>query len=106
MSTSSYESDWPLLPEEDRLWLAYREAPTQTLRDRLVTRYLPYARAIAARMYSRRGGQDFEFDDYLQYASLGLMECVDRYQPGLGASFKTYATTRMAGSILLSLIHI
>lgn len=74
--------------------------PSQTLRDRLVTRYLPYARAIAARMYSRRGGQDFEFDDYLQYASLGLMECVDRYQPGLGASFKTYATTRMAGSIL------
>ena len=51
-------------------------------------------------MYSRRGGQDFEFDDYMQYASLGLMECVDRYQPGLGASFKTYATTRMTGSIL------
>ena len=100
MSTSSHETEWPHLSEEDRLWLAYRETPTQTLRDRLVTRYLPYARAIAARMYSRRGGQDFEFDDYMQYASLGLMECVDRYQPGLGASFKTYATTRMAGSIL------
>lgn len=100
MIAAVQEPEWPVLPEEDMLWLAYRKQPTQALRDRLVSRYLPYARAIAARMYSRRGGQDFEFDDYMQYASLGLMECVDRYQPGLGASFKTYATTRMTGSIL------
>lgn len=100
MTATAYEPEWPIPPDEDALWRTYRAQPSQTLRDHLVTRYLPYARAIAARMYSRRGGQDFEFDDYLQYASLGLMECVDRYQPGLGASFKTYATTRMTGSIL------
>lgn len=100
MKAAVFESEWPIPPDEDTLWRTYREQPSQLLRDRLVTRYLPYARAIAARMYSRRGGQDFEFDDYLQYASLGLMECVDRYQPGLGASFKTYATTRMTGAIL------
>lgn len=100
MKVAAVESEWPIPPDEDALWRRYREQPDQSLRDQLVTRYLPYARAIAARMYARRGGQDFEFDDYLQYASLGLMECVDRYQPGLGASFKTYATTRMTGSIL------
>ncbi|MDR6602102.1 RNA polymerase sigma factor for flagellar operon FliA [Achromobacter deleyi] len=100
MKAAAFDSEWPIPPDEDTLWRTYRAEPSQVLRDRLVTRYLPYARAIAARMYSRRGGQDFEFDDYLQYASLGLMECVDRYQPGLGASFKTYATTRMTGAIL------
>lgn len=100
MKSAAFESEWPIPADEDTLWRTYREQPTQLLRDRLVTRYLPYARAIAARMYARRGGQDFEFDDYLQYASLGLMECVDRYQPGMGASFKTYATTRMTGAIL------
>lgn len=100
MNAANFESEWPIPPDEEALWRTYREQPSQALRDQLVTRYLPYARAIAARMYSRRGGQDFEFDDYLQYASLGLMECVDRYQPGFGASFKTYATTRMTGAIL------
>ena len=100
MKAAAPDTEWPIPSDEDTLWRTYREQPTQRLRDQLVTRYLPYARAIAARMYSRRGGQDFEFDDYLQYASLGLMECVDRYQPGLGASFKTYATTRMTGAIL------
>ncbi|MFY2565482.1 sigma-70 family RNA polymerase sigma factor [Achromobacter ruhlandii] len=86
--------------EEDRLWVAFRAKPTPALREHLIARYLPYARSIAARMYSRRGGQGFEFDDYLQYASVGLLECIDRFQPGLGAAFKTYATTRVAGSIL------
>lgn len=100
MNVATFESEWPIPPDEDAVWRIYREQPSQALRDQLVTRYLPYARAIAARLYARRGGQDFEFDDYLQYASLGLMECVDRYQPGLGASFKTYATTRMTGAIL------
>lgn len=89
---------WPT--EEDRLWLAFRAKPTPALREHLVARYLPYARTIAARMYARRGGQGFEFDDYLQHASVGLLECIDRYQPELGASFKTYATTRMRGSVL------
>lgn len=70
--------------EEDRLWVAFRAKPTPALREHLIARYLPYARSIAARMYSRRGGQGFEFDDYLQYASVGLLECIDRFQPGLG----------------------
>jgi len=100
MTATLHDPEWPVPTDDDALWRTYRAQPNQATRDRLVTRYLPYARAIAARMYARRGGQDFEFDDYLQYASLGLMECVDRYQPGLGASFKTYATTRMTGSIL------
>ncbi|WZB75884.1 sigma-70 family RNA polymerase sigma factor [Achromobacter insuavis] len=100
MNEDAREGNGSSPTEEDRLWLAFRANPTLALRDHLITRYLPYARAIAARMYSRRGGQGFEFDDYLQYASVGLLECIDRYQPGLGAAFKTYATTRVTGSIL------
>lgn len=100
MSVDAREGNgsWPT--EDDRLWLAFRVKPTAALREHLVARYLPYARTIAARMYARRGRQGFEFDDYLQYASVGLLECIDRYQPELGASFKTYATTRMTGAVL------
>lgn len=86
--------------DEGLCWRTYLAAPTAAGRDALVGRYLSYARAIAASMYARRQGQSFEFDDYYQYAVLGLMECIDRYEPDRGASFKTYATTRMTGAIL------
>ena len=85
---------------EAELWRRFRSDADPALREQLVHLYLPYARAIAAQLYARRGGQAFEFEDYFQYASIGLMECVDRYLPDQGASFKTYATTRITGAVL------
>lgn len=86
--------------EERRLWAAYRVAGTSADRDALITLYMPYAKAVAAKLYGRRYDDEAEFDDYFQLAIVGLMECVDRYDEKRGAQFKTYATTRMVGSIL------
>jgi RNA polymerase sigma factor FliA len=62
--------------------------------------HLPYARTVAASYYGRRYHDDIEFGDYLQLASLGLLEAMERYDPGRGAQFRTFAARRMHGSIL------
>jgi RNA polymerase sigma factor for flagellar operon FliA len=60
---------------------------------------------VAAKLYAGRPTQEFEFDEYLQYATVGLIECVDRYDPSYGAAFRTYAGRRVTGAILNGLEH-
>ena len=66
----------------------------------LAQAYDSYARMHAARMYARRVQDDLEFDDYLQYARVGLLEAIDRYQDSRGAKFETFASARVSGAIL------
>jgi len=41
-----------------------------------------------------------EFADYMQYASVGLIEAINRYETTKGAMFKTFAGYRIKGAIL------
>jgi RNA polymerase sigma factor for flagellar operon FliA len=86
--------------EPAALWQAYRHGREESLRQRLVTRYLEFARMLAARMFARRTYEGLEFDDYLQFARVGLLEAVDRYDGTLGAKFETFAAHRINGAIL------
>ncbi|RAN48453.1 hypothetical protein RB25_11585 [Herbaspirillum rubrisubalbicans] len=69
----------------------------------MVAHYLPYARAQAAKLFARRPHDEFEFDEYLQFAMVGLLESIDRYQLDKGAQFKTFSMLRIQGAILSGL---
>jgi RNA polymerase sigma factor FliA len=86
--------------EEDCLWRKVQESRDIKARNKLVERYLPLAQQIAAYQFSRRPDNDVEFADYLQYASIGLIEAIDRYETTKGAMFKTFAGYRIKGAIL------
>ena len=86
--------------EEDRLWQKVRESKDQSARNQLVEHYLPYAKQLAASLFANRPDNDVEFADYMQYASIGLIEAVDRYETTRGAMFKTFAGYRIKGAIL------
>lgn len=86
--------------DEAGLWLRYVSTRDTGLREQLIHRYLETAKRIAATLYANRVNNTVDFSDYLQYARLGLIEAVDRYDPGHNASFATYATYRIRGSIL------
>jgi RNA polymerase sigma-B factor len=73
----------------------YARTRAPDLRDQLVRRYLPLAR-YSAGQYAR-GGEPF--DDLLQVASIGLLKAIDRYEPGRGAEFSSYALPTMAGEL-------
>lgn len=89
-----------LLQEEGLLWARWRGSGDMQAREQLVLRYLPFARTLAASLYRGRVHGEIDFDEYLQWARLGLMESVDRYEPGQGAQFKTYAAHRIRGAML------
>jgi RNA polymerase sigma factor for flagellar operon FliA len=86
--------------EERVLWQNLRATSDPDSRDRLLALHMPYARVVAATYYSKRFHDEIEFGDYLQYASIGLLEALERFDPGRGAQFRTFAARRMHGAIL------
>lgn len=91
--------------EEDALWRAYLSSRDPHARARLFDFYLNTAHKLAGHFFARRPDRGAEFADYLQYACVGLMESLDRYDPGRGASFATFASYRIRGAILNGLEH-
>jgi RNA polymerase sigma factor for flagellar operon FliA len=51
-------------------------------------------------LYGKRHLLELEFDDFHQYALVGLLEAIDRFDPAKGVSFSTYATHRIRGAVL------
>lgn len=86
--------------EEIRLWDSWRVQGDEAARSRLMEVHVPYARVVAATYYARRTHDEVEFTEYLQLASLALLECIDRFDPSQGAQFRTFAARRMHGAIL------
>jgi RNA polymerase sigma factor for flagellar operon FliA len=69
--------------EERVLWQNLRATSDPDSRDRLLALHMPYARVVAATYYSKRFHDEIEFGDYLQYASIGLLEALERFDPGV-----------------------
>jgi RNA polymerase sigma factor for flagellar operon FliA len=89
--------------EESALWSRWRGCRDGAARAALIQQYEPLARRIAAAVFRRRPGNDVEFEDYRQFASVGLVEAVERFDPALGARFGTYAGPRIRGAVLSGL---
>ncbi len=84
----------------ERYWSAWRGQNDLAARELLIEHHLPFARMLAAKLYRDRASREFEFDDYLQFATVGLIESVDRYDPAGEASFKSYASHRIKGEMI------
>ncbi len=93
----------PCLLTEQSLWQRWTVDNDDDAREQLICLFLPYARIVAATLYGRRIQKDVEFSEYLQMASMGLVESVDRFDPQRGVQFKTFASKRMQGAILSGL---
>ncbi len=85
---------------ESALWQQWIGGGDASAPEQLLGLHMPYARVVAASYYARRFSDDVEFGDYLQYASVGLLEAMDRYDPARGVQFRTFAARRMHGAIL------
>ena len=78
-----------------RLLGAYRTDGDTRARDRLVQLYLPLVEALAHR-HDRRGA---EHDDLVQAGSIGLLNAIERYDPGRGGEFAAFAVPTVAGEM-------
>lgn len=91
---------------EARLWQRHIELKDAQAREDLILLHLPYAKAVAGGLYRQHVHHETEFKEYVQWATLGLIEALDRYDPQRGAQFRTYAHARMLGAIRNGLAHV
>jgi RNA polymerase sigma factor FliA len=97
------EADLGQRAQEQQLWRDWRRHRDAAARERLIALHIDFARIMAGKMFAGRHTDEIEFNEYRQIASVALIEAVDRYDPELGASFRTYASQRIAGAILSGL---
>jgi RNA polymerase sigma factor FliA len=69
-------------------------------RETLIERYTPFATMLAAQLYANRQIPEIEFDEFRQYALVGLVESVDRFDPSRGVDFRAYCSHRIRGAVL------
>lgn len=78
----------------DQVFVRYRRGDFAARR-LLIERFLPLARSLARR-YEGRGEP---LDDLVQVASVGLVKAIDRFEPGRGFKFSSYAVPTMLGEL-------
>lgn len=82
------------LPDEELLEIYHLERDPLA-REELVRRFLPFARKLALRYVHSRE----PLDDLVQVASVGLLNAIERFEPGRGKKFTSFAAPTIVGEL-------
>jgi RNA polymerase sigma factor for flagellar operon FliA len=80
-------------------WTQYKQAPTPELRDQLILRYTTLVKFVAGQVGAGLPKQ-IELSDLVSYGIFGLIDAVEKFDPGRGIKFETYAFPRIKGAII------
>ncbi|MGW1204812.1 SigB/SigF/SigG family RNA polymerase sigma factor [Streptomyces cyaneofuscatus] len=92
---SRYADDPDTAMDFRRLLELPRGPMRERLRGEIICAWLPMAHRLAAR-YRNRGET---LEDLRQVAAIGLVNAVDRYDPGIGGAFAPFAVPTITGEI-------
>ncbi len=81
------------------LWQHYRATGDPEARAAILGQLVGLVHHVA-RQIAARVGDGVSYDDLVGAGSLGLVQAFGSFDPGRGATFVTYATTRVRGAIL------
>ncbi|MGQ0804262.1 MAG: RNA polymerase sigma factor WhiG [Actinomycetota bacterium] len=81
------------------LWTEYKANATGDARERLILHYSPLVKFVAGRVAAGLP-QSIEQADLVSYGIFGLIDAIDKFDPGRGFKFETYAISRIKGSII------
>ena len=84
---------------EASLWRRLRFEGNERCRETLFTRYMPLARALAAKYLKAQQTRSIERGDLDQFAFEGLLQSLDRFNPLKGVPFSAFARPRISGNI-------
>jgi RNA polymerase sigma factor for flagellar operon FliA len=83
---------------EEELWKLYRKTSDSTIRDYFIKQYAPLVKYVAGKVAIGMP-HNVDFDDLVGYGVFGLFDAIEKYDPTKHVKFKTYAVTRIRGSI-------
>ena len=81
------------------LWQQYKERSTAEAQERLILHYSPLVKFVAGRVAAGLP-QNIEQSDLVSYGIFGLIDAIDKFDPGRGYKFETYAISRIKGAII------
>src|SRR5689334_7903907 len=82
-----------------QIWIQYKQSADPHLRERLILTYAPLVKYVAGRLGTGLPAH-VEEGDLVSYGLLGLMNAIERYDPGRDITFETYAISRIKGPII------
>lgn len=77
----------------------YRSTVEPGIRDKIIIEYAPLIKYVAQKIGSRLPS-NIEIDDLISCGVIGLMDAIEKFDPGRDNKFKTYAEFRIRGAIL------
>jgi RNA polymerase sigma factor FliA len=90
----------PQVDEElGALWHAFKGSEDPEARERLILHYAPLVKYVASRVAT---GLPASVDqaDLVSYGMFGLIDALQKFEPGRGNKFETYAIPRIKGAII------
>jgi RNA polymerase sigma factor for flagellar operon FliA len=81
------------------LWGDYKTEGTDDARERLILHYAPLVKFVAGRVAAGLP-QNIEQSDLVSYGIFGLIDAIDKFDPGRGFKFETYSISRIKGAII------
>jgi RNA polymerase sigma factor for flagellar operon FliA len=84
---------------EDELWLEYRQTQSQAIKNHFIRQYMPLVKYVAGKVATGLPN-NIEFEDLVSFGQFGLLDAINRFDPVKNVKFKTYAVTRIRGSII------
>ena len=82
----------------EELWNQYKFGGGPGAKEELIARYLPMVPVLAGRMAMKLSAV-VGYEDLVGWGVIGLIEAVEKFDPGRGVKFETYATTRIKGAM-------
>jgi RNA polymerase sigma factor for flagellar operon FliA len=79
------------------LWCQYKYEGNVDAREELVVKCLPIVKSLAQRFATH---SCCDTDDFISAGIIGLLDALEKYDPAMQTSFKTYAKYRIRGAIL------
>ncbi len=88
-----------MIMELNDLWLQYKATSDPHLRQRLILQYAPLVKYVVGRMAIGLPNI-LDSDDIISHATIGLIDAIERFDPGRGLKFESYAIARIRGSVI------
>ncbi|MDZ4654570.1 MAG: RNA polymerase sigma factor WhiG [Coriobacteriia bacterium] len=80
-------------------WATYKESGDPDARETLILNYSPLVKYVAGRLSSNLP-QTVDTSDLISYGVFGLIDAIEKFDPGRGIKFETYAIARIKGAII------